>query len=48
MIKQMIRVSCRPIQTFFDAIRHRRCHGKMMSHVLKINRKFNYCAAIKG
>jgi hypothetical protein len=44
MIKQMIRIIILPIQSIFDAIRHQRNQRLMMSYILKINPKQNYCA----
>lgn len=47
MIKQIIRISCLPVQIIFDWIRHKVSERKMMSSILKINRNLNYCASIK-
>lgn len=40
----MIRIITLPIQSIFDAIRHQRNQRLMMSYILKINPKQNYCA----
>ena len=48
MIKQIIRITYRPIQSIFDGIRHKQSRRLMMSYALKINPKLNHCALIKG
>lgn len=42
MIKRIIRITCWPIQTIFDGIRHKQGHQKMMAYVLKINQNSKY------
>lgn len=48
MIKQIIRITYRPIQSIFYGIRQKQNRRKMMAYVLKINPKNNHCALIKG